>query len=265
MIIKNPLHSSPLLLAFLLFIVLSIASCKKPGSNDEITFEDGNGLTDLDGNYYPSIILGNGQEWMAINLKTTKYANGDLITNAISDVVWSNASSGAWCNYENDPQNDEIYGKLYNWHALIGDTLHLMRIIDNTNTNSKDTIFYDSIPCKICPDGWRMPYEDDWIDLINYLGNANVAGGKMKDTSLQYWKSPNLSATNESGFSGLPGGQRNSNGSFEYLTEIGRWWCFEDVYEDYAHTRPLLYDQETTLNHYVYQKEGGLSVRLIKK
>ena len=76
-----------------------------------------------------------------------------------------------------------------------------------------------------------MPYEDDWIDLINYLGNANVAGGKMKDTSLQYWKSPNLSATNESGFSGLPGGQRNSNGSFEYLTETGRWWCFEDVYE----------------------------------
>ena len=66
-----------------------------------------------------------------------------------------------------------------------------------------------------------MPYEDDWMDLISYLGNANVAGGIMKDTSLQYWKLPNLSATNESGFSELPGGQRNSNGSFEYVTEIG--------------------------------------------
>ena len=100
--------------------------------------------------------------------------------------------------------------------------------------------------------------------MINYLGNSNVAGGRMKDSTLNYWKSPNLGATNESGFNGLPGGLRNANGSFDYLTEMGRWWCFEDAYQDYAHTRPLHYDQEATMNHYVFDKSGGLSVRLLK-
>ena len=101
------------------------------------------------------------------------------------------------------------------------------------------------------------------IDLIMVLGYANVAGGKMKDTS-SLWESPNFGATNESGFSGLPGGIRNGDGSFLYLGQMGRWWCFEEVYEDFVHTRPLMYDAETTLNHYVIEKEGGLSVRLIK-
>ena len=250
----------------LFFIILfTSVSCKKSTTVDEITFQQGAGLSDNDGNTYGSIILGNGQEWMTSNLKTSTYANGDLIPNALSDVVWSNAIDGAWCFYNNDPNNEEIYGKLYNWYSLIGDTIPITRYITNDNNVVTDTVYYDSFPCKICPPGWKVPYEEDWINLINYLGNANVAGGKMKDSTLTYWKSPNEGATNESGFSGLPGGIRNANGSFEYLTEIGRFWSFEHVYNDYAHSRPLLYDQETTMNHYVFPKEGGLSIRLIKK
>ena len=182
----------------------------------------------------------------------------------MSEVSWTNTNSGAWCYYNNDDSNNDVYGKLYNFHALVGDTIAVEKYVTNNDNIIIDTLYYDSFPCRICPDGWKIPYEDDWIDLINYLGNSNVAGGKMKDSTLNYWKSPNLGANNESGFNGLPGGLRNANGSFNYLTEIGRWWCFEDAYQDYAHTRPLHYDQEATMNHYVFDKSGGLSVRLLK-
>ena len=252
----------------LLILITSVflcTSCDKTLSNTfEISFHDGNGVTDLEGNFYPSIILGNGQEWTTVNLKVSTYINGDPITNLMSEVSWTNTNSGAWCYYNNDASNNDIYGKLYNFHALVGDTIAVEKYVTNNDNIIVDTLFYDSFPCRICPDGWKIPYEDDWIDLINYLGNSNVAGGKMKDSTLNYWKSPNLGATNESGFNGVPGGLRNANGSFDYLTEMGRWWCFEDAYQDYAHSRPLHYDQEATMNHYVFDKSGGLSVRLLK-
>ena len=144
----------------------------------------------------------------------------------MSEVSWSNTSIGAWCHYDNNVLNEELYGKLYNFYALIGDTIKVEKLITNDDNLVIDTLYYDSFPCKICPQGWKIPYEDDWTTLINYLGNANVAGGKMKDSTLNYWKTPNTGATNESGFSGLPGGIRNANGSFEYFSEMGRWWSF---------------------------------------
>jgi len=261
-------------------IILSFSKCKKGEEIIEISYENGSGLTDINGNYYPSIILGNGQEWTTTNLRTNTYSNGSNISNTISDASWSNNTDGAWCYYDNDPLNDDVYGKLYNWHAIVGDTIVIEKykvessngdisyIYANNYTSMlgtiEDTIYIDSFECKICPDGWKIPYENDWINLINYLGYANVAGGKMKSEGFDHWLDPNLGATNESGFNGLPGGVRNKNGSFEYLGEIGRWWSFEHVYDDYAHSRPLFYDQETTLNHYVFPKEGGLSIRLIK-
>ena len=250
-------------IAYLIFCCFF--SCNKDSNQtNSITFGEGNGVSDNDGNFYPSVILGNGQEWTTINLKTTKYSDGSPINNVLSDVSWANSNIGSWCYYENDILNDDIYGKLYNYHALIGDTIPVEKYIRNDQNIILDTLYYDSFPCKICPAGWKIPYEEDWISLINYLGNANTAGGKMKDTSSLYWKTPNLNATNESGFSGLPGGLRTSNGNFEYITEMGRWWCFEDAYQDYGHTRPLHYDQESTMNHYVFDKNGGLSIRLLK-
>ena len=253
------------LILIITVLLLSLNSCKKNSNSiNQINFSEGDGVTDIDGNFYPSIILENGQEWTTLNLKTSKYSDGTLIINSLSEISWSNTESGAWCNYNNDVNNDEIYGKLYNFHALIGDTIRVERYITNSENIVLDTIQYDSFPCKICPTGWKIPYENDWIELINYLGDANTAGGKMKDSSLLYWKMPNLGASNESGFNGLPGGIRNSDGSFEYITEMGRWWSFEDAYENYAHSRPLHYDQEATMNHYVFEKSGGLSVRLLK-
>ena len=170
-----------------------MVSCSKDSKQtNSITFQEGNGVSDIDGNFYPSIIIGNGQEWTTLNLKTTKYSDGSPINNVLSNVSWANSSIGSWCYYDNDILNDDIYGKLYNYYALIGDTIPVERYIRNDQNIILDTLYYDSFPCKICPAGWKIPYEDDWIDLINYLGNANTAGGKMNDTSLVYWKIPNL-------------------------------------------------------------------------
>ena len=272
-------------LVFFLCLTLFLG-CTKSNQESIVSFRDGGGLTDIEGNSYPSVIIENNngwsQEWMLVNLKTGTYKDGTPISQAISDVTWRNNVTGAWCYYENDQQYENKYGKLYNWYALIGDTIEVpryywvnssdpnvdsVRILINSYSTGDgailSTIYEDSLTCKICPDGWRVPYEEDWIDLIMVLGYANVAGGKMKDTS-SIWNEPNYGATNKSGFSGLPGGLRKEDGSFLYEGEMGRWWCFEDVYEDYVHTRPLMYDTETTLNHYVFEKAGGLSVRLIK-
>jgi len=104
----------------ILIISVFFISCNKTSSNtSEISFQDGNGVTDLEGNFYPSVILGNGQEWTTLNLKTSTFTNGEPITNAMSEVSWTNTNSGAWCYYNNDDSNNDVYGKLYNFHALL--------------------------------------------------------------------------------------------------------------------------------------------------
>ena len=126
---------------------------------------------------------------MTENLRTTVYANGDPIPNITDGFLWSNLTSGALAHFNNDNQIENPYGKLYNWHA----------VADSRN---------------VCPAGLHIPYESEWNTLINFPDpNANngntepkTAGGKMKSTGTQFWQSPNTDATNESGFSALPGG-----------------------------------------------------------
>ncbi len=155
-------------------------------------------VTDIDGNTYPVVQIGN-QCWIAENLRTTKYNDGSLIPNVTDDQAWSNATTPAWSHYENNPSYDATYGKLYNWYTVAGGNM--------------------------CPTGWHVPTYDEWEVLINYLGGIMVAGGKMKSTGTQYWLSPNEAATNESGFSGLPGGFRvYNNGFFSDVARYGYWW-----------------------------------------
>ena len=154
----------------ILILFLVLISCNKSSnSEEEISFTQGSGVTDIDGNFYPSIVLGNNQEWTTVNLKTSTYSNGVNIPNSMSEVSWSNTSVGAWCHYDNNALNEEVYGKLYNFHSLIGDTIKVEKLITNNDNIVIDTLYYDSFPCKICPQGWRIPYEDDWNTLINYL------------------------------------------------------------------------------------------------
>jgi uncharacterized protein (TIGR02145 family) len=161
------------------------------------------------------------QKWMAENLNTDRFRNGDLILNAKSDEEWQKAGENmqpAWCYYDNraiqaDPENGDKYGKLYNWYAV---------------TDARG----------LCPTGWHIPSDDEWTMLENALGGEKEAGNKMKSKS--GWAEAG-NGTNSSGFSGLPGGFRGSLGAFYLVGENGLWWSStEDAPED-ARFRTLGY------------------------
>ena len=158
----------------------------------------GAGVT-FDGYTYSSIVIGNGQEWMAENLRTTIYSNGDPIPNVQVDSIWGALITGAWVNFNNDNQYETTFGKLYNWYT----------VSDSRN---------------VCPTGWHVPTDNEWTDLTDYLGGQSVAGGKMKSLGILYWTAPNGDATNESGFSGLPAGFRENNNSYSSLNTNGYFW-----------------------------------------
>jgi uncharacterized protein (TIGR02145 family) len=199
----------------------------------------GAGVTDIDGNQYPSVIIGT-QEWMAENLRTTSYANGDPIPNVTDDTQWYYLTTGAWVHYNNDSQYENPYGKLYNWHTV------------NDSRN-------------VCPVGWHVPSDAEWTVLSDYLGGATVAGGKMKSIGTQYWQSPNTDATNESGFSGLPGGSYHYYGGFSFI-EIGKegcWWSSTESGPTIALYRSLFYASDN-VSSYADGKLNGFSIRCLK-
>jgi uncharacterized protein (TIGR02145 family) len=161
--------------------------------NPDLTYGS---MTDQEGNVYRTIAIGS-QVWMAENMKTSTYRNGDPILNLTVNSEWQNTIEGAWAHYNNNSVFDCPYGKLYNWYA-----------VDD--------------PRDLCPMGWHVPNDAEWTVLSNFLGDQNLAGGKMKSTAL--WNVHWLS-TNESGFSGAPGGSRLVNGNFNYVGDHGYWWA----------------------------------------
>jgi uncharacterized protein (TIGR02145 family) len=197
----------------------------------------GAGVT-FDGYTYSSIVIGNGQEWMAENLRTNSYANGDPISNVTDTRQWANLTTGAWAHYNNDSIFENPYGKLYNWYA----------VKDSRN---------------VCPTGWHVPSDAEWILLTDYLGGVSGAGGRMKSTGTQYWYSPNRNATNESGFSGLPGGFRSHNGLFGGIGERGSWWSSTEASTSNAKRRDLYYDYGI-VSRLTTNKGIGLSVRCLR-
>jgi uncharacterized protein (TIGR02145 family) len=163
------------------------------------------------------------QVWMNENLKTTRYSDG---------------ASAAWKYYNNDESNNTIYGKLYDgWTALD--------------------------PRGICPTGWHVPSDSEWTTLTTYLGGGNVAGGKMKSMGLAYWSSPNTAATNESGFSALPGGFHNHIVAFNYFGTQAYFWSSSGLVANSAWFRVLDYN---TGNIYRNGDNNGygLSIRCLK-
>lgn len=173
--------------------------------NPEISYGT---MTDQDGNLYKTVVIGT-QEWMAENLRTTRYRDGSLIQNYPSNNDWDGTSvsaTGAWVYYNNNSSFDCPYGKLYNYYA---------------------TIDSDGL----CPFGWHIPTDAEWSTLINYLdSNANggainnVAGGKMKSAGTFFWSGTNTSGSNISGFSALPGGYRTVLGSYNSIGLFGYYW-----------------------------------------
>ena len=195
-------------------------------------------ISDIDGNQYRTVSIGD-QEWMAENLRTTKYRNGDTIPNVTNNTDWGNLGSGAYCWYNNDDSNEQPYGKLYNWYA-VGDARGL------------------------CPAGWHVPSDIEWTTLTDFLGGQSGAGGPMKEAGTVHWFSPNTGATNESGFTGLPGGYRNSGGASLALGSYGYWWSETESSNTFARFRSLEY-KTVNVDRSSFVKKFGISVRCVRE
>lgn len=204
------------------------------------------GVKDIDNNRYDIITIGT-QTWMAENLATTRYNDGTVIPLITDGTSWYTAGNNGfpgYCWYEDESSNLIAYGALYNWYAT--DTL------SNGDKN-------------VCPTGWHMPTDDEWTTLTTYLGGTTVAGGKMKEAGLAHWNSPNVGATNESGFAALPGGHRHYLGAFYYIGSNGYWWSSTGYY-----LNPLnawfryLINSNGSVGNDAYNKGDGFSVRCLR-
>lgn len=188
-----------------------------------------------------TLITTGTQTFMDKNLVVVTYRNGDVIPQVSDQTAWESLTTGAWCHYNNDPANDTIYGKLYNWYAV-------------------------NDPRGLAPQGWHIPTIAEWQCFSISLGGEFVAGGKMKTTGTSRWKSPNTGATNESRFAGLPGGWlcgKNSCGGFGQIGDGGYWWSTSEKGSDFALHRNLSSAGAGLASNYA-AKSTGFSVRCLR-
>ena len=219
----------------LIEIILLTGCCKK---DNKIIY--GN-LSDIEGNTYKTVVIWN-QTWMAENLKTSRFNDGIAIPLITENSVWSTLYTPAYCLFDNNADKIE-YGVLYNWY-----TVH---------------------SGKLCPAGWHVPTDTEWTSLINYLGGNSVALGKLKETGTIHWNDPNTNATNETGFTALPGGKRYSFAPAAGFPEFGGfgnsafWWSSTEFDIDNA-LGVDLNNLLLTISSYPNYKVDGLYVRCIK-
>jgi uncharacterized protein (TIGR02145 family) len=198
------------------------------------------------------------QCWTKENLRVTKYSDGTSIpldnsggtTGDGSGQTWRSRTIGARTIYEHSASNLTTYGFLYNWYAAKG-------IATTGSTSYKN----------LCPAGWHVPSDGEWSILTTHLGGENVAGGKMKSTGTTLWTSPNTGATNESGFTGLPGGCRNNDGSFYGIGNNAFFWTVTEIsFDNYAWFRVLYINNGFVKRDFssVNFKEIGFSVRCLR-
>jgi uncharacterized protein (TIGR02145 family) len=194
-------------------------------------------VKDVDGNYYRHVTIG-AQVWMTENLKTTRFRDSTSIP-LVEDILnWSSRITHGYCWYNNDESMyKEKYGAIYNWYTV--------------STG------------KLCPTGWHVPSESDWVVLTNYLGGTSRAGGSLKELGISHWKNPNAGATNETGFTARPGGYRMSTGEFGNEGIYGNWWSATTTIANVANYRSIYYGN-TILNKSFISQKSGLSVRCVK-
>jgi uncharacterized protein (TIGR02145 family) len=196
----------------------------------------------------PNVAIGS-QVWTTQNLSVARYRNGDIIPKVTDATQWAALTTGAWCWYNNDSATyAATYGRLYNWYA-VNDARGL------------------------APQGYHVPSDAEWNKLVKYLdvgadttcvicNQSSIAGGAMKSTT--GWNSPNTGATNSSGFAGLPGGVRNSDGTFVDIGNNGYWWSFTEYNTTDSWYRSLYYASGNVVRSYGGSKRVGFSVRCVR-
>lgn len=226
---------------FLFFVLMGFTPLLK-AQNQPTT------VTDIDGNVYKTVQIGN-QLWMAENLRTTKFNNGKPIPKTNDKANWKGMMSGGVCFYDDQSANGKIYGALYNWHAVRAQ--------------------------KVCPTGWHVPRDGEWDTLAIALGGTKIGaarreeielldiGGKLKESDSIHWQTPNTGATNETGFSALPGGYRTSGGVYDLKGSAGYWWS-SSISNSYGSFCRFMNYNTSSLNKINLSKTYGFSVRCIK-
>lgn len=199
----------------------------------------GGGGKDQDGHVFNTVKISN-QKWMTKNLNVSIFRNGDPIPEAKTGREWRIAASSlepAWCYMDNNPTSGEKYGKLYNWYAV---------------TDMRG----------LAPEGWHIPSDEEWTQLIDYLGGRDVAGPKMKSSS--GWKDDG-NGTNKSGFSALPGSLRYFGGDFGGTGLSAFFWSSTEHERDrsWAWCRVLIHNDKKVGRSF-QNKECGFSVRCLK-
>jgi uncharacterized protein (TIGR02145 family) len=228
---KNRIWSYPLVFMGLVLILTN--NCKKADKTPTA-------VTDKDGNVYKTVTIGT-QVWMTENLKTTKYKNGDLIgttTPATKDITSESTPKYQWA-YKGDESNVATYGRLYTWYAV---------------TDSRN----------VCPTGWHVPTDAEWTTLTTYLGGESIAPSKLKETDTTHWQNSNyqMLATNESGFTALPGGYRVNTWPFDGMGSQGIWWSSTEYNNYFGWSRNMDFDN-SGIYSYGNPKEYGFSVRCL--
>ncbi len=211
--------------------------------------EPGSILNDIrDGNIYNTIWIDN-QLWMAENLKYLPSVVGPATGSETDPYYYVYSYDGTVVADAKATLNYTTYGVLYNWAAAM-------------NSEASSTTNPSGVQ-GVCPSGWHLPSDAEWTELTDYLGGAEVAGGKLKETGTTNWDSPN-EATNESGFTALPGGARVGNtGIFWSSGSLGYWWSSKELSTTYAWSRYVYFSNSDVSRDY-RMKENGLSVRCVR-
>ncbi len=201
-------------------------------------------VSDVDGHYYQVVSIG-GLCWMSENLQTLHFRNGDTLQVNLEDSVWSTTTTPACDVYGNNTLALEIYGRLYNWYAVAD-------------------------PRGLCPVGWHVASDGDWNSLVEAVdqladttisgSQSAVAGGDLKELGLAHWSIPNDGATNESGFTALPGGYRNNFGAFNLLGSYGYWWTATQSATNNAWYRTLNYNNTAVYRDYELMRSQRLHI-----
>jgi uncharacterized protein (TIGR02145 family) len=204
--------------------------------NNKLTYGS---VTDVEGNVYKTITIGS-RVWMAENLKTTMYQNGDLLGTTLptdKDIQEENSPGYQWV-YENVESNLSLYGRLYTWYVA---------------TDSRN----------ICPVGWHVSTNSDWYALTDLLGGSSLAGAKTKEASFLHWIDPNTGATNESGYTALPSGYRYPFGIFSGSGMNAAFWA-PDPIAPLLGVSWVIEENKTSIMLTPVTKGYGYSIRCVK-
>jgi uncharacterized protein (TIGR02145 family) len=215
-------HKTPWTAAiFIVFAVFALVATQKELSAGPISFK--------------TVTIG-VQQWMAENLSTSNYRNGDPIPQAENPEAWSNLTTGDWCYYENRSENNITYGKLYNWYAV-------------------------NDPRGIAPEGWHVASDTEWQELVTTLGGEKAAGTKLKSQVL--WKEPLVGVDNSTGFTAIPSGFRSSSGRYALLGTNSSFWTATEN-NSYSAWYREMYNSYSAVYRISTSKTQGFAVRCVK-